>query len=73
MLSVGRVHRLHRVHICTDVDAEQAKPLLAMKKAWAAATAERLLEGKGWVPELMRTQPLQVAVAVEHPMGETEE
>mgnify|MGYP006978959883 CR=1 FL=1 len=43
-----------------------------MKKAWAAATAERLLEGKGWVPELMRTQPLQVAVAVEHPMGETE-
>ena len=44
-----------------------------MKKAWAAATAERLLEGKGWVPELMRTQPLQVAVAVEHPMGEMED
>ncbi|PQZ67634.1 hypothetical protein CQ050_17370 [Achromobacter sp. MYb9] len=55
------------------VDAEQAKPLLAMKKAQAAATAEQLLEGKGWVPEIMRTQPLQVAMAVERPMGEMEE
>ncbi|WP_063588590.1 ParB/RepB/Spo0J family partition protein [Achromobacter ruhlandii] len=54
------------------VDAEQAKPLLAMKKAQAAAAAEQLLEGKGWVPELMRVQPLQVAMAVEHPMGEME-
>lgn len=44
-----------------------------MKKAWAAATAERLLEGKGWVPELMRVQPLQAAMAVEHPMGEMED
>ncbi|MGY6271294.1 hypothetical protein ACXIUT_16510 [Achromobacter denitrificans] len=55
------------------VDAEQVKPLLAMKKAQAAAAAEELLEGKGWVPELMRVQPLQVAMAVEHPMGEMEE
>lgn len=55
------------------VDAEQAKPLLAMKKAQAAAAAERLLEGKGWVPEMMRTQTLQVEMAVEHPMGEIEE
>ncbi|MNL43104.1 hypothetical protein D3C87_1656010 [compost metagenome] len=55
------------------VDAEQAKPLLAMKKAQAAATAEQLLEGKGWVPEIMRTRPLQVAMAVERPMGEMEE
>ena len=55
------------------VDAEQASPLLAMKKAQAAATAEQLLEGKGWVPEIMRTQPLQVAMAVERPMGEMEE
>ncbi|WP_342066932.1 ParB/RepB/Spo0J family partition protein [Achromobacter kerstersii] len=55
------------------VDAEQAKPLLAMKKAQAATAAEQLLEGKGWVPELMRAQPLQVALAVEHPMGEMEE
>jgi len=55
------------------MDAEQAKPLLAMKKAQAAAAAEQLLEGKGWVPELMRVQPLQVAMAVEHPMGEMEE
>ncbi|MNW06953.1 hypothetical protein D3C71_2034510 [compost metagenome] len=60
--------------VVTDaVDAEQAKPLLAMKKAQAAAAAEQLLEGKGWVPELMRVQPLQVAMAVEHPMGEMEE
>lgn len=44
-----------------------------MKKAQAAAAAEQLLEGKGWVPELMRTKPLQVAMAVEHPMGEMEE
>lgn len=39
-------------------DAEQAQPLLAMKKAQAAAAAEELLVGKGWVPELMRGQPL---------------
>ncbi|MNJ77750.1 hypothetical protein D3C77_753210 [compost metagenome] len=59
--------------ITEAVDAEQAKPLLAMKKAQAAATAEQWLEGKGWVPEIMRTQPLQVVMAVEHPMGEMEE
>jgi len=60
--------------VVTDaVDAEQAKPLLAMKKAQAAAAAEQLLVGKNWVPELMRVQPLQVAMAVEHPMGEMEE
>ncbi|KAG1077910.1 hypothetical protein G6F40_016926 [Rhizopus arrhizus] len=55
------------------VGAEQATPLLAMKKAQAAATAEQLLEGKGWLPEIMRTQPLQLAMAVEQPMGEMEE
>lgn len=55
------------------VDAEQAKPLLAMKKAQAAAAAEQLLEGKRWVPELMRTQPLEVSFAVEHPIGEMED
>lgn len=60
--------------VVTDaVDAEQAKPLLAMKKAQAAAAAEQLLKGKGWVPELMRAQPLQVAMAVERPIGEMEE
>lgn len=37
--------------------AEQAKPLLAMKKVLAAAAAEQLLEGKRWMPELMRAQP----------------
>ncbi|WP_373981064.1 hypothetical protein LN047_02145 [Achromobacter sp. JD417] len=55
------------------VDAEQAKPLLAMKKAQAAAAAEQLLEGKRWVPELMRAQPLGVSFAVEHPIGEMED
>lgn len=54
------------------VDAEQAKPLLAMKKAQAAAAAEQLLEGKGWVPEMMRAQPLEIEMPVEHPMGEME-
>ncbi|AOU91574.1 putative plasmid stabilization protein [Achromobacter ruhlandii] len=45
--------------VVTDaVGAEQAKPLLAMKKAQAAAAAEQLLDGRGWVPELMRGQPL---------------
>lgn len=39
----------------------------------AAVAAERLLEEKGWVPELMHAQPLQVAMAVEHPMEEMEE
>ncbi|MNW22802.1 hypothetical protein D3C71_2245130 [compost metagenome] len=40
------------------VGAEQAQPLLAMKKADAAAAAEQLLDGRGWVPELMRGKPL---------------
>lgn len=45
--------------VVTDaVGAEQAKPLLAMKKAQAATAAEQLLDGKGWVPELMRGKPL---------------
>ncbi|MCS3509282.1 ParB/RepB/Spo0J family partition protein [Achromobacter sp. JUb104] len=45
--------------VVTDaVGAEQAKPLLAMKKAQAAAAAEQLLDGRGWVPELMRGKPL---------------
>ena len=54
------------------LDAEQAKPLLAMKKAQAAAAAEQLLEGKGWVPEMMRAQPLEIEMPVEHPIGEME-
>ena len=54
------------------VSAEQAQPLLAMKKAQAAATAEGLLAVKGWVPEMMRTQLSQSPMAVEHPMGEIE-
>lgn len=41
--------------VAEAVGEAQAKPLLAMKKGDAAAAAERLLEGKGWVPELMRT------------------
>lgn len=47
-----------------------AKPLLAMKKAQAAEAAERLLAGKGWVPELMRGQPLLVNV---EPQAEAED
>lgn len=39
-------------------NAEQAQPLLAMKKAQAAAAVEELLVGNGWVPELMRGQSL---------------
>jgi len=72
--SLSHVSKERMAAVVTEaVDAEQAKPLLAMKKAQAAAAAEQLLEGKGWVPELMRTQPLQIAMAVEHPMGEIEE
>lgn len=45
--------------VVTDaVGVEQAKPLLAMKKAQAVTAAEHLLDGKGWVPELMRVQSL---------------
>jgi ParB family chromosome partitioning protein len=40
--------------VAEAVSEGEAKPLLAMKKAEAAATAERLLAGKGWVPDLMR-------------------
>lgn len=41
--------------VVTDaVGAEAAQPLLAMKKGEAAAAAEQLLAGRGWVPELMR-------------------
>lgn len=38
------------------VGEAEAKPLLAMKKGDAAVAAERLLAGKGWVPELMRAE-----------------
>ncbi|WP_287955606.1 ParB/RepB/Spo0J family partition protein [Achromobacter sp.] len=58
--------------VAQEVGNEQAQQLLAMKKAQAAAAAEELLAGKGWVPELMRTQPLLTEMAVEHPMGEME-
>lgn len=43
--------------VAEAVGEAQAKQLLAMKKGDAAAAAEQLLEGKGWVPELMRGQP----------------
>ncbi|ODA19757.1 hypothetical protein A9G00_33815 [Achromobacter xylosoxidans] len=43
--------------VAEAVGEAQAKPLLAMKKGDAAAAAEQLLEGKGWVPEIMRGQP----------------
>lgn len=36
--------------------SQEAAPLHKMKKAEAVATAERLMAGKGWVPELMRVQ-----------------
>lgn len=35
--------------------ADEAAPLHKMKKAEAVATAERLMVGKRWVPDLMRT------------------
>lgn len=47
--------------VAEAVGEGEAKPLLAMKKGEAAAAAERLLDGKRWVPELMRAQALQVA------------
>lgn len=40
------------------VGAEQAKPLLAMKKAQATAAAEQLLDGRGWVPKLKGGMPM---------------
>ncbi len=39
--------------VAEGVDGHQAEPLLAMKKGEAAATATRLLEGKGWVRKLL--------------------
>ncbi|MCD0505544.1 hypothetical protein [Bordetella petrii] len=45
---------------------------MTMKKAQAAATAEELLTGKAWVPEMMRIQLSLSQVAVETPMGEME-
>jgi hypothetical protein len=33
---------------------------------------EQVVEGEGWIPEIMRTQSLLVAMAVEHPIGEME-
>jgi ParB family chromosome partitioning protein len=56
--------------VAEKVGTEQAQPVLAMKKAQAAASAEELLAGKGWVPEMMRAQPLLIEMPVEHSMGE---
>lgn len=55
------------------VDAEQAKPPFAMKKAQAAAAAEHLLEGKGWVPEMVRTQRSLIPRVVAHSVEKMEE
>jgi ParB family transcriptional regulator, chromosome partitioning protein len=45
------------VHAVTEaLGAQVAAPLLKMKKAEAVATAERLMAGKGWVPEPMRVR-----------------
>jgi len=59
--------------VAQEVGKDQAQSLLTMKKAQAAATAEELLKGKGWVPGMMRTQTSRREMAVEHPMGEMEE
>jgi ParB family chromosome partitioning protein len=45
--------------VAEAVGEEEAKPLRAMKKGEAAAAAERLLDGKGWGPELMRPEAVQ--------------
>lgn len=58
--------------VANEVGNQQAQSLLTMKKAQAAVTAEKLLAGKGWVPEMMRTQLSQRQMAVEHPMGAIE-
>lgn len=54
---LAHVSKERIVAVVTEaVDEGQAQPLLAMKKADAAAAAEQLLVGKGWVPELMRAE-----------------
>ncbi|ARP92010.1 hypothetical protein CAL14_18415 [Bordetella genomosp. 9] len=45
--------------VAEAVGESEAKQLLSMKKGEAAAAAERLLDGKGWVPELMRARGIQ--------------
>ncbi len=55
------------------VGKDEAKPLLAMKKAEAAEAAERLLAGKGWVPELLRGAPASVKSAVTTENGEDDD
>lgn len=57
--------------VAEAVGEDEAKPLAAMKKADAAEAAEQLLAGRGWVPELMRGQPL--LANTEPPLSEAED
>ena len=50
----------------TECGDETADALGPMKKKDAAAEAERLLEGRGWLPEQLRGTAAEAGSALEH-------
>jgi ParB family transcriptional regulator, chromosome partitioning protein len=55
----SRVSKARVLEAVTEaVGAEEAGRIAGLKKADMAEAAERLLEGKGWLPPLLRTAPL---------------
>ncbi|MFT4955757.1 MAG: ParB family chromosome partitioning protein [Brevundimonas sp.] len=58
----SRVSKAHILEAVTEaVGAEEAGRIAGMKKADMAEAAERLLEGRGWLPPVLRTQPVEAA------------
>jgi len=56
----SRVSKARVLEAVTEaVGAEEAGRIAGMKKADMAEAAERLLEGRGWLPPVLRTGPEQ--------------
>ena len=56
----SRVSKARMLEAVTEAtSAEEAARIAGFKKADMAEAAERLVEGRGWLPPILRTQPLE--------------
>jgi ParB family chromosome partitioning protein len=61
---LGRVTKAQILDAVREARGESTVQLIAhLKKADMAKEAERLLEGTGWLPEVLRTPPLEITSA----------
>jgi ParB family chromosome partitioning protein len=67
---LGRVTKPHIIEAVGEaLGADKAGLIDHLKKGDMASQAERLLEGSGWLPEPLRTPPLDDAVTAPHGAG----